>query len=104
MPEGYRFVPTRDGVGVLAPMATFGGEDPEPALSWPSWMVNERVHGEAGMRALRAGIFGSAMLHLREAYVLCCHESPAFEAMVEAYRRLGREEKARRLIERSERR
>jgi hypothetical protein len=106
VPDGWRFVPTRDGIGVLAPAVMFGGEDPEPALPWQSSTVDWKVHGEAGKRALEGGYFGSALLHLREAYPLHWFTSSTrwvMEAMVEAYRGLGREGTARRLEERARR-
>lgn len=104
-PAGYRFVPTHDGIGALAPAHLFGGQDPEPYLPHQAWHVDAMVHARAGIRAFRAGFFGSALLHLKEAIPSPDDvvDAEALAALVATYHALGRSSVADRLLERHHR-
>jgi hypothetical protein len=86
IPEGWRHVPSGDGVGVLAPTALF-----HPA---PHPTLERRPDVSAVLNAasrLAADQFpASALWLLRECYFLSYGAVELYRAMIDAYRMLGR--------------
>lgn len=84
VPEGYRFEPACDGVGVLAPIRYFGDLDVAPLSRDERGLDREaRAHASAGQHA-------TALLALRQWRPLRPEARGIVERMGEAYEALGR--------------
>ena len=72
VPQGWRYFPTTDGIGVLAPRDAFSSVDHSP-----DGLETAEMHSQA-VAALRAGYPGTALYYLREAYWWEWTGDPAF--------------------------
>jgi len=84
VPDGWRWVPGRRGIGTLAPIETFApGDLPDHGWDDGAWL-------EASEQALAKGFPGTALVAARAAYRASTGEVEAAKAMGEAYAALGR--------------
>jgi hypothetical protein len=91
IPDGYRFEPGPDGIGVLARAEAFGdldvGHEPTHTISW-LWDDAERLHD--------AGAFAGALVRLKQFRRREPEDRETVERMAACYGGLGREMHVRR--------
>jgi hypothetical protein len=88
VPSGWRFVPSADGVGTLAPADLFS---PEPVTAFDQYGPATPFI-EAADQAVKSGYFATALHYLRDALWFNSHAHPFDIArlMIEVYERLNR--------------
>lgn len=89
IPQGWKFLQSSDGVGVLAPSKLFGSP---PVSIDPSGPIETFVTAADG--AIKAGHLATALYYLREAYWFTWFNQPKpiylCERLCEVYHKLGR--------------
>lgn len=85
VPTGYRFEPSPDGTGVLAPAAAFGSA---PVVIDPKWYEDEHI--AVAREHLAAGRPAAALLVLKATRAESSEWVPTVEAMHEVYLALER--------------
>lgn len=85
VPEGYRYVETRDGLGVLAPHSAFAGAEVHLDSAW-----FEDEHIAHARRHLAEGHAAAALVVLKATRYENPHYAPTVLAMRDAYRQLSR--------------
>lgn len=87
VPAGYRYVPTDDGIGVLAPVTVLSEQPALPPRDSPL-----EVYVAASDQALAAGLVGDALAILRTGYDRWWHQADqsTLDRLHALYDRLGR--------------
>ena len=90
VPDGWSYLPSADGIGVLAPAGLFAPEKPMGI----GYNVDYAECLQAAEQAMRSGHPATALYILRQAYWNLWSKEPAFEslslAMIDAYQALAR--------------
>ncbi len=91
VPSGWRYEPAADGVGVLAPNASFGALDVASVVG-----MDASSRAQDATRLMRAGAYAGALVQWKELRAELGHPPDVIERMGECYVGLGRAMHARR--------